>query len=269
MQSLTVGGHKIAISHPDKLMYPDDGITKAQVVNYYLKVSQKMLPLIEGRPVVLQRWPDGIKQEGFYQKEAGDYFPGWIKTVTVDLVKGGKQHLVRVDSAAALAYLANQGALTFHIWTSRLPHLKKPDRMVFDLDPSDPDFTKAVKGAQLLRKVLQKRSYKPWVMTTGSRGLHVIAPIVPKRDFAAVRAEAEEVAAEATSEDKSLTLEVRKAKRAGRIYIDIARNGYGQTQVAPYSLRALPSAPIAKPLKWSEVNGSLSPQRYRLPDFGT
>lgn len=264
---MKVDGHDIEIGHPDKLMYPADGITKLQVAEYYIRVAPKMLPVIKDRPIVLQRFPDGIDGEAFYQKEASKYFPEWIKTVTVELIKGGRQHLVLVDSAATLAYLANQAALTLHMWLSTSRHIHRPDRMVFDMDPSEDDFSKVKRAALAMKAVLEGHGYEPQLMTTGSRGLHVIAPIKPTRDFETVHKETQRLAEEArAAEPALLTTEARIAKRGRKVYIDVARNSYGQTQVAPYSLRAHPGAPVAMPISWKELAGLDSSQHYRLSD---
>ncbi len=266
---MRIDGHDIEITHPDKLMYPGDGITKRDVVEYYVRVAPKMLPLIKDRPLVLQRFPDGIEGEAFYQKEVPKYFPEWIRTTTVDLIKGGKQHLVLADSAATLAYLANQAALTMHIWLSTSRHIHKPDRMVFDLDPSVDDFDKIKRAAHIMKGVLQGHGYDPGLMTTGSRGLHVVVTIKPFEDFESVHKETYELAEEARElEPDLLTTEARIAKRGDKVYLDVARNSYGQTQVAPYSLRARPRAPVATPIDWAELDKLRSSQAHNLRNIG-
>ncbi len=262
---MNIDGREVEISHPDKPLYPEDGITKQQIAEYYVKVAPYMLPIIKDRPVVMQRFPEGIHGEAFFQKEASEYFPKWIKTVTVDLIKGGKQHLVLIDSAATLAYLANQGALTLHIWLSTRPHIHKPDRMVFDLDPSEDNFDKIKRAAWIIKATLEGRGYSPRLMTTGSRGLHVIAPLKPNRDFETVHKETQAIAEEIRQREPDLlTTEARIAKRGKKVYLDVARNSYGQTQVAPYSLRALSGAPVATPISWEELEKLQSSRQYNL-----
>lgn len=266
---MKIDGREVKVTHPDKVMYPGDGITKQQVIDYYVKVAPKMIPLIKDRPIVLQRYPEGIKGDSFYQKEAGEYFPDWIKTVTVDLIKGGEQHLVLIDSAATLAYLANQAALTLHIWLCKRQRIHNPDRMVFDLDPSDPDFGKVKRAAMIMKEVLEAHGYEPSLMTTGSRGLHVIVPLKPERDFDTVHQETHGLAEEARAKDPDLlTTEARIAKRNDKVYLDVARNAYGQTQVAPYSLRAKPEAPAATPIGWNELERLKSAREYNLANIG-
>ena len=262
---MIIDGHTVAITHPSKEMFPGDGVTKRDIAEYYARVFPYMLPHIQDRPVVLVRCIEGIGGECFYQKEAGEYFPKWIKTVPVRLVQGGTQHLVVADSAATLAYLANQGTITFHIWSSTIHSLHKPDTMVFDLDPSDQDFSKVIAAARLLRQIATAHGYQPRLMATGSRGLHVLAAIEPTRDFDSIRAEAHSMALEAVAQAPGLlTVEARKAKRGKRVYVDVTRNAYGQTRVAPYALRARAGAPVATPLGWNELTSKLSPKQYTI-----
>ncbi len=262
---MKIDGREVALTHASKVMFPGTTVTKRTIFEYYARVFPYMEPFLKDRPVVLTRYIEGIGQEGFYQKEAGEYFPQWIKRVPVKLVQGGMQHLVVIDSAAALAYLANQGTITFHIWSSTIHSLHKPDTMVFDLDPSDNDFQKVIATAKLLRGIIEKHGYKTNLMATGSRGLHIIINIKPERDFDDVRAEAHAMAEEAIALQPNLvTIEARKAKRGKRVYIDVTRNAYGQTHVAPYALRARDGAPVATPLSWDELTNSLSPKQYTI-----
>jgi bifunctional non-homologous end joining protein LigD len=262
---MIVDEHTIRITHPTKEMFPGEGVTKQDIATYYAAVAPYMLPHIKDRPLVLTRYIEGIGGEGFYQKEAGSYFPKWIQRASVKLVQGGTQHLVVADSAATLVYLANQGTITFHVWSSTVHALHKPDEMVFDLDPSDNDFPKVIAAAQLLRQTLQTHGYEPHLMLTGSRGLHVLVHIKPTRDFDTVRNEARGIAGEVIAQAPELvTIEARKAKRKKRLYIDITRNAYGQTHVAPFSLRARSGAPVAMPLAWDELTGSVSPKQYTI-----
>ncbi len=263
---MIIDNRTVAITHPTKLMFPDDGVTKRQLVEYYAKIFPYMAPFLSDRPLVLVRYIEGINGEGFYQKEAGTYFPGWIKRTPVKLVQGGTEHLVVADSAATLAYLANQGTITYHIWSSTTHALHKPDTMVFDLDPSDNDFSKVRMLAHILKGTLEDgHGYHTRLMTTGSRGLHILIPIAPNRDFDAVRDEARAIAQEVAAVAPDIaTVEAHVAKRGKRVYIDTTRNAYGQTHVAPYSLRARPSAPVATPLEWTELTDELDPQKYTI-----
>ena len=250
---------KVNITHKDKILFPKDGITKGDLIRYYEKVASRMLPLMKERPLMLMRYPDGIKMKGFVQKKVSEYFPSWMKT------KGAAQTIL-CNSKEALRYLANQACITPHIWQSRLPSLKCPNRMVFDLDPPGKDFGFAIEAAKHLKDVLEKDfKLKPFVMTTGSKGLHVVVPIKATQPFEKVRAFAKDVGKIMVDKEPSLyTLNPRKSGRKSKLFIDYLRNGYGQTAVAPYAVRALDGAPIAMPLAWTELTARLSPESFTL-----
>jgi bifunctional non-homologous end joining protein LigD len=260
----------IEVTHPDRLLFPDEGITKGDVVDYYRRVAPVMVPHLRNRPLMLERYRDGIDHGGFYQKEAAEHFPASIRRVEVPKAGGVVHHPV-VDSEDGLVYLANQGCLTFHCWTAPADALRRPDRVVFDLDPpaAHGAFTTVRATALRLRDLFQRLGLVPFVQTTGSRGLHVVAPLESGPDHDEVLAFAGAVAGVlAASDPERLTTEFRKAKRGERIYLDIARNGYAQTVVAPYSLRARPGAPLATPLDWDEVRTArLRPDRWTMANI--
>lgn len=266
---MKVEGREIDISNQDKVLFPEYGITKGDIVNYYRRISEYMLPLIAGRPLVLKRFPDGIGEEGFYQKQVSDYFPDWIQTIKVPLKKGGSQELVVADSAATLVYLADQAVITPHAWLSTADNLECSDRLVIDLDPSSDDFETVKAGARNLREILQQKGYESLVMTTGSKGLHVVAFLDSPREFEETRQVAQEVSGDlAQDQPDSFTTEQYKQDRGKRVFLDTARNAYGQTAVAPYALRARPAAPVATPLAWEELDYKLdSPQRYNIKNI--
>lgn len=270
-----VDGRDIEITHPDKLLYPDAAITKRRVVEYYRRIAERMLPHVRGRPVSLQRFPGGLREDGFYQKEIPDSFPPWIQRVEIDKRGGGTHTQLTIENAATLVFLANQDVLTPHVWLSRRDRLEQPDRMIVDLDPPGRDgagegaFTPVRNTARELCSLLGELGLVPFVMTTGSRGLHVTVPLDGDggaADFDAVRSFARRVAGLlAARHPEELTTETRKAKRQGRLFLDYLRNAYGQTGVAPYALRARPGAPVAAPLAVDELDrGDLSSTRYRL-----
>lgn len=275
-----VGGHKIEIINADKELFPEDGITKGEVVDYYVRIAETMLPYMKGRPLTLQRFPGGIDEEGFYQKEAADYFPDYVERVRIKLENGSRQDEVVCNNAATLVYLANLGTITPHLWLSTTDAINKPDKIVFDLDPSDEDpssphsgslgtsFAVVKEGAHDLRKVLEDLGLTCFVMTTGSRGLHVVCPLKPAHEFSTVKEFAKAVAQNLETEDPKFTTKVRKEKRRGRVFIDYLRNEYAQTSVAPYALRAKPGAPVAAPLNWDELSESrLDPQSYTMENI--
>jgi len=250
---VSVGQHTLELSNINKVFFPADDITKGDLIDYYKKIADKILPYLEGRPVTMHRFPDGINGEGFYQQEISDYFPEWIERKSVRKQGGSITHVI-CQNAATLVYLANQACITPHVWLSRKDHLNYPDLMIFDLDPPAEDFTPVRDAAQLLRGFLNELGIEPFVKTTGSKGIHVLVPLDRSAAFDEVRDFAQRVAA-ALSEQKSdkLTVEQRKDKRKGRVFIDYSRNSYGQTAVAPYALRAKPGAPIATPVQWDEL----------------
>jgi bifunctional non-homologous end joining protein LigD len=267
---MKIDQHDVPLSSTDKVMFPEDGITKGDLIQYYHRIADVMLPHLEGRPVSLQRFPSGIQRGGFYQKEAPDYFPEWLRRVKVQLKDDEEgQEQVMVDSAAALVYLAQQNTVTLHSWLSRLPDealddtgdnahsaaLQNPDRMILDLDPPEDDFDVVRPAAWLVHDVLVSLDAEPFLMTTGGRGLHVVVALDGSADFDAVKACARQLAEFiAAKKPERLTTEQRIEKRQGRLFIDYLRNAYAQTGVAPYSVRAKPGAPVAAPLDWDELD---------------
>lgn len=263
--SIEVDGRVIALSSLDKVLFPDSGITKGDLVTYYLRIAEAMLPHVHDRPANLQRFPGGIRS-GFFQQDASDHFPDWIRTVEVHRRgQDGTVHHVVCDDTATLVYLANQNTVTFHVWPSRSAHLHQPDRLVFDLDPAgEEQLDLARDAARILRRTLQELGLTAFLQTSGSRGFHIVAPLVPAAGFDEVREFAARVAQRAADEaPDDLTVEHRKAKRRGRLYLDINRNGYAQTLVAPYSVRARPGAPVATPLDWHELS-RVQPRDYTI-----
>lgn len=261
-------GRTITFSNLDKVFYPDAGITKGGVIDYYERVAETMLPWVRDRFLSMHRWPDGIDGKDFYQKETPDWFPDWIHTEEVEK-KDGTNCQVAVEEPATLVYLAQQACLTPHVWLSRTGRPRHPDRMVFDFDPSKPwdrAFADVRRAARRLRDVLEEVGFIPFVMTSGSKGLHVHVPLDASADFDEVKAFSRDVAnllADRYPDD--LTTQVRKDKRGDRIFVDYLRNEYAQTAVAPYALRARPGAPVATPLGWDELGRSgMSPRKYTL-----
>lgn len=275
MATVHIEEHVIEVSNEDKVLFPGTGFTKGDVVHYYHRVAKWMLPYLEGRPLTLHRFPDGIHEGGFFQQQVPAYFPTWIDRATVRKKEGSITHAM-VNNPATLVYLANQAVITPHVWLSRVDRPHHPDRMIFDLDPPAWNGEKAPvetvrfhpvrQAAQRVRELLDELSLPTFVMTTGSRGLHVAVPLDRSDDFEAVRTFARTAAQILVARYPSeLTVEQRKKKRKGRIFVDTLRNAYGQTAVPPYALRARTGAPVATPLDWDELNRSdLHPQRYTL-----
>jgi bifunctional non-homologous end joining protein LigD len=253
---------RVQVTHPEKVLFPDDGITKGELVAYYRTVAPRMLPLISGRPVTMQRFPDGIGKGGFLQKQVGRHFPDWIERVTAPN-RRTRQATVREQVTYVvcrhpddLAYLANQGCVTPHVWLSRTPDIHHPDQMVFDLDPASDDLGVLRAAAASLRGLLEELGLAAYLKSSGSRGLHVVVPLVPAADTDTVKVFSIAVAeALANRYPDDFTTEGRIANRHGRLYLDIGRNGYAQTMAAPYAVRARPGAPVSVPLDWSELEG--------------
>lgn len=269
-QTLTIGRHTITIERAGKLIFPDDDITKGDLVDYYHKMAEIMLPHMKDRPLTLQRFPDGIAESGFYQKEAPDYFPDWIRRVSIQVEGSGEyQDQVICDDTATLVYLADQACITPHIWLSRADELDQPDKLIFDLDPPTDDFAPVRQAAQDLHEILEEVELKSYVMTTGSRGLHIVVPLDRSANFDAAREFAHDLCdALAARHPDRLTTAQRKQKRGDRLFLDYLRNAYGQNSVAPYAVRALPGAPVAAPLDWAELKrADLSSQKYNMKNI--
>lgn len=271
---LEVDGRTIEVRRPDKLLFPDSAITKLDLARYYAAVARWMLPHLEDRPLTLKRYPDGIAEDGFYQKEASTWFPEWIETVEMEKEGGLVRHVV-CRGAAPLVYLATQATITFHVWLSRSDRPRRPDRMIFDLDPptdiedgsGEVDVAAVRRAAGGLRDLLaDELGLHPYLMGSGSRGLHVGVAIERRYPYDFVRDFARDVATVLVARDpEHLTLETRKANRRGRIFVDVLRNGYAQTAVAPLSVRALPGAPVAMPLSWSQLR-AFEPRGWGFDD---
>lgn len=249
---IRVDGREVAVSHPDKILFPC-GITKADLVGYYQSIAPFMLPYCRDRALTMQRYPDGIEHEGFFQKHIPAYFPDWISRAPLPKEGGTVTHVI-ANNAATLVYLANQNCITPHLALARTDRPDHADRIVIDLDPSDQDFTKVQAAADCIRTMFERRSIPSFVQTTGSRGLHIFVPLDGSVPFDAVRGWVREFATEAAgSAPQLMTLEQRKSMRGDRVFLDIARNAYGQTSVAPYAVRARSGAPVATPLRWDEA----------------
>jgi bifunctional non-homologous end joining protein LigD len=253
--AIKAGRRQVEITRPDKVLFPC-GITKAELAGYYGQVSGVMLPHLKGRPLNLERYPDGIEGGRIVQQRAGRYFPPWVRRATVAKAGGSVEHVLATE-AATLVYLAGQACITLHPWLSRTDKLNQPDRLIFDLDPSDSGAAAVRRGARAMAALVRELGLEPWAMTTGSRGYHITVPLRRREDFDDVRAFAREVAnLAALREPRLFTTEQRKAKREDKILIDVMRNAYAQAAVAPYAVRARPGAPVATPLHLEELSAA-------------
>jgi bifunctional non-homologous end joining protein LigD len=264
------GRRRVRISNPDKLLFPADGIAKADLAAYYAEIAPAMLPHVRDRPLNLWRWNAGIDEPVVVQQAIPKGAPEWVRRVTVSRRRGGDVTHAVGGEAATLVWLANQNCITPHAWQSRADRPDRPDRIVFDLDPPDGDadrhFAAIRAGALELGTVLRELGLEPFAKTSGSRGLHVVAPLRRGAHADVVRATAGEIAERlAERRPDELTTAWRKEKRGGRVLVDVARNTYAQTTVAPYAVRALPGAPVATPLAWEELEDpELHPRRWTL-----
>jgi bifunctional non-homologous end joining protein LigD len=253
----------VSISKPDKVMFPDDGVTKVDLAQYYADVADVMVPHMVDRPVNMQRFPDGIGGGGFYEKKVPSHFPAWVDTVEVDTADGSQRQVVAGDRGT-LVYLAQQGCITPHTWLSKTSSLDQPDQLVFDLDPSRDSLADVRKATRAIGELLDDLGLTTFLKTTGSRGYHVVVPLRASESFDDVRDFARAVAEVAVSRHPELlTLEQRKNKRGDKVLVDVMRNGYGQTAVPPYAVRARPGAPVSTPIEWDEL-GRTKPTQYDL-----
>jgi len=253
------------ITHPEKVLFPDDGITKGELASYYEAIAPLMLPHIRNRPVTMERYPAGIGEKGFMQKDVSKGFPEWLERVEVPK-KGGTVHHPIVRDMRSLLWLANQNSITPHVWTSRAPNLYQPDICVFDLDPSldEPDTLRA--AALGLRDLIAELGLSSWVKTSGSKGFHIVIPLDGKAGFGEVARFAHAVGRILIKRDpQNLTFEFSKADRGRRILVDIGRNGYSATFAAAYAVRAKPGAPVSAPCTWEEIErGEAGPRTFTL-----
>lgn len=257
------------LTHPERELWPEDGITKGELFEYMGSIAEVMLPHVKDRPVSLQRFRGAVGDGGFFQKEVPKGAPEWVKTVEVPKQDGVVHHVLANDRRT-LQWLAQQGCVTPHVFTSRADKLDRPDRLVIDLDPSTEDFSAVRTAARVCGAALRAAGLEPFAMATGSRGIHVVAPLKRTRSVGDVADWVATFAARLAAEhDDALTTEFYKHKRDDRIYLDVARNRPAQTVVPPYAPRPLPHAPVATPLLWDELDDeTLRPDGWTLRTIG-
>jgi bifunctional non-homologous end joining protein LigD len=255
----------LQITHPEKVLFPDDGITKKELAAYYEAIAPLMLPHISGRPVTMERYPAGIGRKGFFHKDVSKGFPEWLQRVEVPKKDGTVHHPLAADTRSLL-WLANQNCITPHVWTSRAPDLYRPDVCVFDLDPSrdDPEALRA--AAIALRDLLTELGLPSWVKTSGSKGFHIVVPLDGTAGFGAVARFAHRVGSIVVERDPNhMTQEFSKADRGGRILVDTGRNAYSATFAAAYAVRPRAGAPVSAPCTWEELDrGDVGPRTLTL-----
>jgi bifunctional non-homologous end joining protein LigD len=261
-QWVTIGKRKVELSNLDKVLFPEDGILKAEIIEYYLQVAPTLLHHTKGRALTLIRFPDGIHGEMFYQKDRPQWAPDWIEFEA--LGKEKKDYIIATEPAT-LVWLSNLASLELHQLHSRRPNFSNPDYMVFDLDPPEGyDFKKVVPVALKLKEHIENFGYTPFAKTTGGKGIHICCPIEPRWDFHEVFEAAQLIAQPFVDANKDTTLHIKKDARKGRVLIDIYRIRSGQSIVSPYSLRGRVGAPVSMPLRWEEMASLESPLEYNI-----
>jgi bifunctional non-homologous end joining protein LigD len=261
----------VEISRPEKELIPATGpagaVTKLDLASYYSGVAAAMVPFLRDRPVNMQRFPDGIGGPSFYEKKAPTHFPDFVNRVEVNTSDGEQDQVVAGDERS-LVYLANQACITPHTWLSTSDDLERPDQLVFDLDPSVEGLAAVRRATRLVGDLLDDLGLTTYLKTTGSRGYHVLVPLRRAWTFDEVRTFARGVAEVLVEREPDLvTLEARKDKRGDRVLVDVQRNGYGQTAVPPYAVRALPRAPVSTPIRWDELS-RVRPDQYTIRSIG-
>ncbi len=262
MESLT----KVKFSNLDKVLFPKSKIRKAQVIEYYIKIAPKMLDFLVDRPVVVTRYPDGIEQEGFYEKDAPKGTPSWVTTFR-RYSKSAKRNLdyVVCNNLDTLLWLANLAALEIHIPLSRVDAYEKPDLVLFDIDPEPPaDFNDAIEVSKLLKEKLEALSLTFFVKTSGKKGLHIVLPVVRSYSYKQTREFVHEMGKHLASESELVVSEFSRSRDPGTIYIDYLQNSAGRTMICPYSTRAEGEATVSTPLEWRELKKGLKPNELNI-----
>ncbi|HEV8641400.1 MAG TPA: DNA ligase D, partial [Methylomirabilota bacterium] len=258
--------HRVTISNPKKVFWPDEGYTKADLVTYYETVAPWLLPYLADRPLVLTRYPDGIHGKSFFQKDAPDFIPSWIRTERIysEDTRRDINYFV-VNDVETLRYIVNLGTIPLHLWASRVGSLEHPDWLVLDLDPKGAPFTDVVKVARALHRILERLELPSYVKTSGATGLHILLPLGARYSYEQVRTFARLLATLGVEAEPEISTIARPLRaRGGKVYIDWGQNGHGQTVVAPFSVRPLPGAPVSCPLRWEEVTARLDPKRFTI-----
>jgi bifunctional non-homologous end joining protein LigD len=257
---------KVKFTNLDKILYPNAGVQKSQVIKYYIRVAPMMLKFLQDRPLVTTRFPDGIDKEGFYEKDAPRGTPNWVETFR-RYSKSAKRNLdyVVCNSLDTLLWLANLAALELHIPLSKTTSYEKPDLMFFDIDPEPPaDINDAIDVAQLLKETLEHLSLQSYVKTSGKKGLHVAVPITPEYTYTQTREFVHQIGKHLAKQNERVVSEFSRSQEPNTVYIDYRQNSHGKTMVCPHSLRATKQAPISAPLEWSQLKKGLNPQKFNI-----
>jgi bifunctional non-homologous end joining protein LigD len=256
------------ITHPEKILFPEDGITKGDLAAYYEAIAPIMLPHVDGRPVMMERYHRGVGTKGFFQKNVAKGAPAWLERVTVPKKDGAFEAPI-VRGTRSLLWMVNQNSISLHVWATRVPNLEYPDLCVFDLDPMQDEPRVLRQVALAVRDFLRDLGLESWIKTSGSKGFHIVVPLDRKSAYGEVWSFGEAVGKRLVDDDpEQLTLEFAKADRGGRIYVDTGRNGFGATFAAPYAVRPLAGAPVSAPCTWEEVErGDVAPRSFHLKNM--
>jgi len=257
---------KVEFTNLDKTIFPKLGIAKAQVIEYYIKIAPKMLGVLENRPLVLTRFPDGINREGFYEKDAPQGKPSWVKTVKIYSETAKRDvNYVLCNDLDTLIWLANLAAIEIHMPFSKADSREKPDMIFFDVDPEPPaTYKEATTVALLLKEKLDNLGLESYVKTSGKKGIHVLIPIVPENSFRETRNFVHKIGEQLAKEQKLVVSEFKETKKPGKVFVDYLQNSHGRTMACPYSLRAVPEATVSTPLEWSEVKKGIKPTELNI-----
>lgn len=262
-----VQGRRLMFAHLDEVLWPEHGITKSELLDYYTEVAGHLLPFVANRPLSLQRAPDPVTGECVYQKAAPPGLPSWVPTRRVrseHAALGYAEYVIGGDLPAFL-YLLNLGFIAVHPWSCTVDAVDRPDQLLFDLDPTEIAFREVRNAALLLRDLLGLFKIRAWVKTSGGRGLHVMVPLVPIHSFEQARTAAETIVRLARAREPRLfTLDMRRARRRGKILIDVHRNHRGATLVSPYAVREYTGATVSTPLEWAELERAMYPEDFHL-----
>jgi bifunctional non-homologous end joining protein LigD len=257
----------VAITEADKVLFPERGITKGQVADYYRRIARRLLPHLRDRPITIERCPDGVGEgiERFYQKDCPEWYPPWVRRANLPTKEGKIVHYALVNDVETLLFLVNRGAITFHVWLSRVGQLTRPDYVLFDLDPGEAGFAAVLRVATRLHAVLRKRRVPACLKTSGKSGLHVMVPWTARGGYEQSRSWARDVAEEvADALPDDATVETRKAQRGRRVFVDVLHNSQGHHVVPAYVIRPVPAASVSAPLNWRELTPRLDPSRFTV-----
>ncbi|MDD1674206.1 MAG: non-homologous end-joining DNA ligase [Methanomicrobiales archaeon] len=256
----------VRLSHLDKILYPVDGITKREVVEYYIRIAPRMLPWLQERAVVLTRYPEGTAGEGFYAKDAPQGTPNWVRIAPRYSDTAGRNvHYIVIQDLKTLIWIANLAAIEIHMPLARLTSPDNPDVIFFDIDPEPPaGFDAGREAAFLLRDALVDNSLQPYVKMSGKKGLHVLVPVEPPTTFAKTRAFAHAMGRVISQKKAGIVSEASESQKAGTVFMDYLQNSHGKTMICPYSLRAAPGAPVSTPVSWEELASIAGPESFNI-----